>query len=84
MQMLIIPISEAILTAADMDKDELAEDMRRECAMKFFRQGKLTLVQSAELCGLDIYDFISVLSQAGIPVIDYDPRELEKELSYFQ
>jgi hypothetical protein len=27
---------------------------------------------------------MSMLSQAGIPVIDYDPQELEKELSYFQ
>jgi predicted HTH domain antitoxin len=84
MQTLTIPISEAILTAANMDKDELAEGMKREYAMKLFRQGKLTLAQSAELCGLDIYNFMSVLSQAGIPVIDYDPQELEKELSYFQ
>jgi predicted HTH domain antitoxin len=84
MQTLIIPIPETILSAANMDKDEIAEGMRREYAMKLFRQGKLTLAQSAELCGLDIYDFMFVLSQAGIPVIDYDPQELEKELSYFQ
>jgi predicted HTH domain antitoxin len=84
MQTLTISISEALLTAANMDKDEMAEGMRREYAMKLFRQGKLTLVQSAELCGVGIYDFMSLLSQAGIPVVDYDPRELEKELSYFQ
>jgi predicted HTH domain antitoxin len=84
MSTLTIPISDALLTAANMDKDELAEDMRREYAIKLFRQSKLTLVQSAELCGSGLYDFMSVLSQAGIPVIDYDPQELEKELSYFQ
>jgi predicted HTH domain antitoxin len=49
-----------------------------------WRRGKLTLVQTAELCGLGLYDFMAILSQAGIPVIDYDPQELEKELSYFQ
>jgi predicted HTH domain antitoxin len=67
-----------------MDKEEMAAAMSREYAMKMFHQGNLTLVQSAELCGLDIYDFMSVLSQAGIPVIAYDPQDLEKELSYFE
>jgi predicted HTH domain antitoxin len=81
---LTISIPETILTAANMDKDELAEGMRREYAMQLFQQGKLTLAQSAELCGLGIYDFMSALSRSDIPVIDYDPQELEKELLYFQ
>jgi predicted HTH domain antitoxin len=81
---MIIPVADEILTAANMDKEEMAAAMRLEYAMKMFRQAALTLVQSAELCGLNIYDFMSALSQAGIPVIDYDPEELEKELSYFQ
>jgi predicted HTH domain antitoxin len=84
MQAVTIPVSEAILTAANMDKREMASAMSREYAMKMFHQGKLTLVQSAELCGLNIYDFMSALSQAGISVIDYDPQDLEKELSYFK
>jgi predicted HTH domain antitoxin len=79
-----IPVSDAILTAANIDKEEMASAMSREYAIKLFRQGKLTLVQSAELCGLDIYDFMSALSREGIPVMDYDPRDLEKELSYFK
>jgi predicted HTH domain antitoxin len=84
MQKMTIPVSDEILTAANMNKEEMATAMILEYSMKMFRQGTLTLVQSAELCGLNIYDFMSALSQAGIPVIDYDPKELEKELSYFQ
>jgi predicted HTH domain antitoxin len=84
MQTVTISVSDSILTAANMDKEEMAAAMSREYAMKMFHQGKLTLVQSAEFCGLDIYDFMTALSQAGIPVIDYDLRELEKELSYFK
>ena len=83
MQTLTIPVSDAILTAANMDKNEMAETMKRECAIKLFQQRKLTLMQSAELCGMNIYDFLSTLSQAGVPVIDYDPQELEKELASF-
>jgi predicted HTH domain antitoxin len=84
MQSVTIPVSETILIAANMDKEEMAAAMSQEYAMKLFHRGKLTLVQSAELCGLDIYGFMSALSQAGIPVIDYDPQDLEKELSYFK
>jgi predicted HTH domain antitoxin len=84
MQKMTIPVSDEILTAANMDREEMAAAMSLEYAMKMFQQGTLTLVQSAGLCGLDIYDFMSALSRAGIPVIDYDPKELEKELSYFQ
>jgi predicted HTH domain antitoxin len=83
MQNVTIPVSDAILTAANMDKTEIAETMRRECAIKLFQKRKLTLVQSAELCGMNIYDFLTVLSQAGVPVIDYDPQDLEKEVASF-
>jgi predicted HTH domain antitoxin len=81
MQTVTISVPDAILTAANMDKDEIAQTMRRECAIKLFRQRKLTLVQSAQLCGMNMYDFLTLLSQAGVPVIDYDPRELEKEIA---
>jgi predicted HTH domain antitoxin len=84
MQTVTIPVSDAILTAANMDAEEMAAAMSREYAMKMFQQGKLTLMQSAELCTMNIYDFLSVLSQANIPVINYDIEDVKKELSYFK
>jgi predicted HTH domain antitoxin len=84
MQTLAIPVSEAILTAANMDKEEMARAMSREYAMKLFQQGKLTLMQSAELCNVNLYEFLALLSQARIPVIDYDIEDVKKELSYFR
>jgi len=65
--------------------DGLAEEVllpaRREFALKAFRDGKLTLVQSARLCGMDVYGFISAVSQAGIHVIDYGIEEIARELA---
>jgi predicted HTH domain antitoxin len=84
MQTVTISVSDAILTAANMDTEEMAAAMSREYAMKMFQQGKLTLMQSAELCTMNIYDFLSVLSQANIPVINYDIEDVKKELSYFK
>jgi predicted HTH domain antitoxin len=66
-----------------MDKNEMAQAMCVELAVKLFREGKLSPEQSADLCKMNIYDFLSVLSKAGVPVINYGPEELEKEIAGF-
>jgi predicted HTH domain antitoxin len=84
MENIAIPVSDALLSAINLGIEEIAAGMRREYAMKLYSEGRLTLNQSAELCGVDIYSFMSILSRASIPVIDYDARELEEELSRLQ
>jgi predicted HTH domain antitoxin len=84
MQTMTIPISNDILQAANMNKDEMAAQMSRDYAVKLFREGTLTLAQSACLCGLDIFDFLDVLAKAGVPVADYSEEDLKKELAYFR
>jgi predicted HTH domain antitoxin len=49
--------------------------------LKSFHEGKLTLAQGAAFCGMNIYDFISTLSQAGIPIMDYSIEEVDRELA---
>jgi predicted HTH domain antitoxin len=53
----------------------------KESAFKLYQNGSLTLKQGADLCGVDLYDFMTMLSGANIPVIDYSPEELEAEVS---
>jgi predicted HTH domain antitoxin len=84
MQTVTIPISETILAAVNMDKNEIAQGMCSEFAVKLFRDGKLSLEQSADFCKMNIYDFLSILSKAGVSVINYDPDELEQEVAGFQ
>jgi predicted HTH domain antitoxin len=76
-----IPITESVLTVLKMNEAEIASLMRRESAFKLYQNGSLTLKQSADLCGVDLYDFMTMLSGANIPVIDYSPEELEAEVS---
>ena len=75
-----IPVSDSILTSLNMEAEEIALSMRKEFALKSFRDGKLTLAQGANFCGMNIYDFISCISQAGIPVIDYSIEDVDREL----
>jgi len=81
MNQVTIPVSDSILTSLNMEAREIALSMRKEFALKSFRDGKLTLAQGAELCGMSIYDFISCVSQAGISIIDYDIEDVERELA---
>jgi predicted HTH domain antitoxin len=81
MTQVTIPLSDNILTSLNMEAEEIAFSMRKEFALKSFHEGKLTLAQGAAFCGMNIYDFISTLSRAGIPVIDYSIEEVDRELA---
>jgi predicted HTH domain antitoxin len=81
MQIMAIPVSEDILSAVHMSKDEMAALMLRDCAVKLFAEGRLTITQSAKLCGMDVFDFLDTLAKAGVPVADSEAEDLEKELA---
>ena len=81
MPQVTIPVSDSILTSLNMEVEEIALSMRKEFALKSFRDGKLTLAQGADLCGMNIYDFIGAVSQAGIPIIDYSIEDVDRELA---
>jgi predicted HTH domain antitoxin len=84
MQTMTIPVSDDILTAARMSKDEMAAAMSRDYAVRMFAEGRLTVTQSASLCGMNIFDFLDALTKAGVPVADSEADDLEKELAYFR
>jgi predicted HTH domain antitoxin len=81
METLVIPVPENFLKTVNMDKSAMIEAMRGEFACKLFREGALSLEQGAEFCGITIYDFLDLISAAGIPVINYSPQELEEEVA---
>ena len=76
-----ISVSDSILTSLNMEAEEVALLMRKEFATKSFREGKLTIAQGAAFCGMNMYDFISFLSQASIPIIDYSIEDVDQELA---
>jgi len=81
MTQVTIPVSDSILTSLNMNVEEIVHSMRKEYALKLFRDGKLTLAQGANFCSMNIYDFISTVSQAGIPIIDYSIEDVDRELA---
>jgi predicted HTH domain antitoxin len=60
---------------------ELTErDVKIAIAVELYREGKLTLKQASELAGLCLEDFMKVLSEKKVSVINWDEEELKAEL----
>jgi len=68
-----VPFTDALLEAG----------VHAALAAGLFKSGTLTLTQAAKLAGMGLPQFLGYLSAQGIPVVDYDPAELEQELAYF-
>jgi predicted HTH domain antitoxin len=81
MPQIVISVPDELLVSMDMKAKDVAFSMCKEYAINLFREGKLTLVQGGKFCGMDIYDFMSAVSEAGIPVIDYPVEEFDRELA---
>ena len=76
-------IPDFLLTTLNLDRKEFTEQSRIYTAMQLFKEHKLSSGQAATLAGMDKYRFWMELGKLKIPIIDYNPSELEDELKRF-
>jgi predicted HTH domain antitoxin len=81
MQTLTIQVEDDVLAATKMSVKELGNSMLTMFAALLFKARKLTLAQAAHFCAMNMYDFMAYLKQHDIPVINYPPADLERELA---
>ena len=55
-------------------------DVRVASAVELYRVGKVTLKQAADIAGVCVEDFMKILGQRGISVLNWPPEELKEEL----
>ena len=48
--------------------------------IKLFEEGKVSLGYAAKMAGYSKRTFMELLGKKGIPVFNYDPEDLEREL----
>jgi len=70
----------AALGMAGYTAERFSEEALRQLAAVIFTRKVLSLGQAAELARMSLWDFIPFLGQQGIPYLDYDEVEWEKEL----
>jgi predicted HTH domain antitoxin len=76
-------VPEDILYALNENIVEFTLEMRLFTALQLFGKHKLSFGKAAMLAGIDKDRFMVELDRYGIPLIDYDPDELENELARF-
>lgn len=69
-----------LFVAVPLDDGLLRHGVHVALAIKLFQDGTISLGRAAKLAGLDQESFIDLLSSLGIPVADYEPEELDREL----
>ncbi len=82
-QQISFEIPVGLLHTLNQSQDEFAAQVRLWTAMQLFQARKLTLGQAIELAALSHDQFLLELDRRQIPLIDYDPAELENELTRF-
>jgi predicted HTH domain antitoxin len=61
-------------------KELRGEEVAIALAVELYREGKLTLKQASDLADFCVEDFMKILSERRVSVINWDEEELEKEM----
>ncbi len=64
----------------EVPEELLERDVKIAIAVQLYREGKLTLKQASDLADLCLEDFMKVLSERKVSVINWGEEELQKEL----
>ena len=72
-----------LMVGVPFDERLLQAGVHVALAVNLFKSGDLTPGRAALLAGMSYPEFLEYVSALGIPVVDYDPAELERELEVF-
>lgn len=70
-----VQLPEEILLVLRKDKDELAIEMKRALAVKYFSEKRLSIGQCAELAEMNEEEFIKHLGVQKISIFSFDSEE---------
>jgi predicted HTH domain antitoxin len=81
MSMISFEVPDGMLTDLNETNEEFTAEVRIMAALELFRKHRLSLGKAAQMAGLSRVEFMGVASRQGVPIVDYDPSELDKEIS---
>ena len=56
-------------------------EWRKQTALEFLRQGKVTFSKAAELAKLSLWEFADLVKQRNVEWVRYTPEEMEREFT---
>ena len=64
-----------------LDFVDLKDDLGKSLAVKLYSDGAISLGKAAKIAKLSYNDFISLLTNHGVPVIKYKLQDIESDVS---
>jgi predicted HTH domain antitoxin len=55
-------------------------EWRKQTALEFLREGKVTFAKAAKMAKLSLWEFADLVKQHNVEWVRYTPEEIEKEL----
>jgi predicted HTH domain antitoxin len=80
MSLVQLRLPEGFEQAVHVTAAELESQIRLMAALKMFELGKLSSGKAAELAGVSRVEFYDLCGRYQVPVVHYEPGELEQEL----
>jgi predicted HTH domain antitoxin len=76
-----IELPEEIILSLRLDENEVIKEMKKTLAVKYFKERKLSIGQSAEFAEMTEEDFIKYLGSQNISIFNIDDLdELKRDL----
>jgi predicted HTH domain antitoxin len=81
MHLLPVPHFEDLQLASGCTEAELELELRRLLAVKLFELKRVSIGQAANIAGVGKIAFMDELGRMGVPVINFDPEQLNSEFA---
>lgn len=80
---LSIELPESLIRLYKSEK-ELTKEMKEALVLDLVRKHRITWRKGAEFLGMEYREFLDFMSKNGVPIFDYEPGELEKEVKLLE
>lgn len=77
---LVTKHGQPVFLAVPFDETLVKEGVRIDLVIKLFDENVLSTGRAAKLAGLPLEEFLKICSGQGVPVVRYDPNEIEEEV----
>lgn len=77
---LVLDLPETAFSSLRVSPAEYADEMRRAAAVKWYEMRRISQGKGAELCGVSRAQFIRILSDYRVSVLQDDPDSLATEV----
>jgi predicted HTH domain antitoxin len=76
-----VQVPESSFSALRTTPEEFAKEMKLAAVVKWYELGKVSQSKGAEICGVSRTEFLRILGEHKVSVIQYDEDSLDRELT---